>query len=337
MELETGDRRAVGALARQLELCRISPDSVGVVLFDVDTEPAMVEIAVEALTRVGAAAHAVAADDGLVGGTVPDLAASGPPDIVVNLLSGHSDAAEAIIPAYARVLSVTARSLGDLRGVVPHAGLGRRVARGIDLLETGQELHVGDDQGTNLRIGLVGARRWKHDGLAAAPGAVAQWPRGMIGTAPAVGTANGTVVMSPGDIWLPMGWYARSPVTLTLEGGRLVGLEGPPGEVDALRAHLASVGSPSAYRLDAVEIGLLWIDRPRPAALFEPGFADAFGVADHYGHVVVATGDYPTVGIACCLRKATVAVDEVAAVRAGQPQGELAPDVYEQAAHRYPL
>ena len=69
----------------------------------------------------------------------------------------------------------------------------------------------------------------------------------------------------------------------------------------------------------------------------EPGFASSFGVADRYGHVVIATGEYPTVGIACCLRSATVAVDEVAAVRSGQPQGDLAPDVYEQAAHRFPL
>ena len=79
------------------------------------------------------------------------------------------------------------------------------------------------------------------------------------------------------------------------------------------------------------------IDSPRPPALFEPGFAASFGIADRYGHVVIATGDFPVVGIACCLRNATVAVDEVAAVRSGRPQGELAPDVYEQAAHRHPL
>ena len=337
MESEAGDRRAVEILARQLELCRTSPGSDGVVLYDVDTEPAMVDTAVAGLARVGAHPRAVSADDAPFGEPGVDAAGTGPPDIVVSLLGGHLDPRDSIVPSYARVLSVVARSTGELRGVVPHAGLSRRVRRGIDLLEAGQELHVGDDHGTNLRIGLAGARRWRHDGLATAPGAMAEWPRGMIGTAPAVGTANGTMVMSPGDIWLPMGWYARSPVTLTVEGGRLVGLDGPPTEVDAIRAHLASVGSPSAYRIDAVEIGLLWVDRPRPPTLFEPGFADSFGIADRYGHVVIATGDYPTVGVACCLRTATVAVDEVAAVRAGRPQGELAPDIYEQAAHRHPL
>lgn len=259
------------------------------------------------------------------------------PDIVVNLLDGSADAVETLVSPNARVLSVIAHTTGELRGIVPHVGLGRRVKRGLDLLDAGQELHVGDDKGTNLRIGLKGARRWMHDGLATVPGKVAQWPRGMIGSAPAMGTAKGTVVMSPGDIWLPMGWYARSSVVLTFEGGRMVRIEGPQSETDAIRAHLASIGSPSAYRLDAVEIGLLWIDSPRPPALFEPGFSDAFGIADRYGHVVVATGDYPLVGIACCLRNATVAVDEVAAVRSGQPQGDLAPDVYEQAAHRHPL
>ena len=134
-----------------------------------------------------------------------------------------------------------------------------------------------------------------------------------------------------------MGWYARSPVTLTFDAGRLTAIEGPRSETDAIRAHLASVGSPSAYRLDAVEIGLLWVDRPRPPALFERDFADSPLVADRCGHVVIATGDYPTVGIACCIRAATVAVDEVAVVRSGHLQGELAPDIYEQAAHRHPL
>ncbi len=321
-------------MARQLELCRAAPGRPAMVLSDGATDPVLVDAAIHALDQIGARAESVFVDDQ---SSDEENAEPTMPDIVVNLLDGYSDAARTLVSPNARVLSVVARTTGELHGVVPHVGLSRRVKRGLDLLETGQELHVGDDKGTNLRIGLRGARRWMHDGLTTVPGTVAEWPRGMIGSSPAGETAEGTVVMSPGDIWLPMGWYARSSVALTFEGGRMVRIEGPRSETDAIRAHLASVGSPSAYRLDAVEIGLLWIDRPQRPALFEPGFADSFGVADRYGHVVIATGDYPTVGIACCLRSATVAVDEVAAVRSGQPQGDLAPDVYEQAAHRFPL
>ena len=334
--MESGgvNRRAVEVMARQLELCRAAPGRPAIVLADEDTDPALLNSAVQALNKVGSLPRTVLVDDQPKGGMDADLT---PPDIIVNLLNSYSDAGETFVPPNSRVLSVVAHNTGELRGVVPHVGLSRRVKRGMELLAAGQHLHVGDDKGTNLRIGLKGARRWKHDGIATTSGEDAQWPRGMIGTAPVLGTAKGTVVMSPGDIWLPMGWYARSSVVLTFEGGRMVSIEGPRSETDAIRAHLASVGTPSAYRLDAVEIGLLWLDRPRSPALFEPGFADSFGIADRYGHVVVATGDYPTVGIACCLRSATVAVDEVAAVRSGRPQGELAPDVYEQAAHRYPL
>lgn len=321
-------------MARQLELCRAAPGRPALVLSDDATDPALLDAAVHALEQIGTIPTSVFVDE-----LPPEGLSADPttPDIVVNLLNGYPDEVDSLAPPSARVLSVVAHSTGELRGIVPHVGLGRRVRRGMDLLDAGQELHVGDDQGTDLRIALRGARRWMHDGLATVPGTVAEWPRGVIGTAPTPGTGNGTVVMSPGDIWLPMGWYARSSVVLTFQGGRMVSIEGPRSETDAIRAHLASVGSPSAYRLDAVEIGLLWIDSPRPLALFEPGLAGSFGVADRYGHVVIATGDYPTVGIACCLRSATVAVDEVAAVRSGQPQGDLAPDVYEQAAHRFPL
>lgn len=321
-------------MARQLELCRAAPNRPAMVLADDATDPTLLDAAVHALHLVGTLPTSVFVDQ-----LPPDGPSAEPttPDIVVNLLNGYSYEVESLVPSNARVLSVVAHSTGELRGIVPHVGLGRRVKRGMDLLDAGQELHVGDDQGTNLRIGLRGARRWMHDGLATVPGTVAEWPRGIIGSSPVAGTANGTVVMSPGDIWLPMGWYARSPVVLTFEGGQMVRIEGPRSETDAIRAHLASVGSPSAYRLDAVEVGLLWIDSPRPPALFEPGLAGSFDVADRYGHVVITTGEYPIVGIACCLRSATVAVDEVAAVRSGQPQGDLAPDVYEQAAHRFPL
>jgi len=321
-------------MVRQLELCRAAPGRPAMVLSDDATDPALLDATVHALEQIDTIPTSVFVDELPSEGLSADPTT---PDIVVNLLNGYSDEVESLVPSNARVLSVVAHNTDELRGVVPHVGLGRRVKRGMDLLEAGQELHVGDDQGTNLRIGLRGTRRWMHDGLATVPGTVAQWPRGMIGSSPVAGTAKGSVVMSPGDIWLPMGWYVRSSVALTFEGGRMVRIEGPQSETDAIRAHLASVGSPSAYRLDAVEIGLLWIDSPRPPALFEPGLAGSFGVADRYGHVVVATGDFPTVGIACCLRNATVAVDEVAALRSGQPQGDLAPDVYEQAAHRFPL
>ncbi|MCQ3809108.1 MAG: hypothetical protein KTV68_00980 [Acidimicrobiia bacterium] len=334
MKSEAVDRRAVEVLARQLELCRVSPERPATVLADGATDPALVDTSVHALEQIGALPRTVSIDNLPPSGADTDPT---PPEIVVNLLNGYSDAVETLVSSNSRVLSVVADCTGDLRGVVPHVGLSRRVQRGLDLLEAGQELNVSDNHGTNLRVGLQGARRWVHDGLAAHPGKVAEWPRGMIGSAPVAGTAKGTVVMSPGDIWLPMGWYVRSTVALTFDGGRMVSIEGPQSETDAIRAHLASIGNPAVYRLDAVEIGMLWIDSPRPPALFEPGFADSFGVADRYGHVVIATGDYPTVGIACCLRSATVAVDEVAAVRSGRPQGELAPDVYEQAAHRYPL
>ena len=328
------NRRAVEVVARQLELCRAAPGRPAIVLADEDTDPALLNAVVQALEKIGSLPRTLLVDDRPMVGMEADLT---PPDIVVSLLDGYSDAEKTLVAPNSRVLSVVAHNTGELRGVIPHVGLSRRVKRGLELLEAGQQLHVGDDKGTDLRIGLKGARRWMHDGIATTPGNAAQWPRGMIGTAPALGTAKGTVVMSPGDIWLPLGWYARSSVVLTFEGGRMVSIEGPRSETDAIRAHLASVGTPSAYRLDAVEIGLLWIDSPRPPALFEPGYADSFGIADRYGHVVVATGEFPTVGIACCLRNATVAVDEVAAVRSGRPQGELAPDVYEQAAHRFSL
>ncbi|WP_419918034.1 hypothetical protein [Candidatus Poriferisocius sp.] len=334
MGTNAATHRAVATLARQLELCRVSANKIGVVLADDYTDPLLVRAASEALTHVGAHSHTVLMNDQTLNGQEANLGGPDPPEMVVNLLRNHLDTLQTMVPPCSRVLSVVADGIEDLRGLVPHTGLSRRASRGLALLEAGQELNVGDSGGTNLRMGLNGAHRWKHDGLVTTPGTVAEWPRGIIGVAPAPGTAEGTVVMSPGDIWLPMGWYARSPVTLTFEKGIMVDLDGPSGEVDAVRAQLASVGSRSAYRLAAVEIGMQWIDRLRSPALFEPGFADSLNVGDRYGHVVVTTGDLPTVGIACCLRKATVAVNEVAAVRAGHLQGELAPDIYEQAAHQ---
>ena len=162
-------------MARQLELCRAAPTRPAMVLSDDATDPALLDAAVQALRQVGTLPTSVFVDQLPLDGPSAEPTT---PDIVVNLLNGYSDEAESLVPSNARVLSVVAHSTGELRGVVPHVGLSRRVKRGMDLLDAGQELHVGDDQGTNLRIGLRGARRWMHDGLATAPGTVAEWPRG---------------------------------------------------------------------------------------------------------------------------------------------------------------
>ena len=187
MRSEASVRRAVDVLARQLELCRAAPGRGSIVLCDDASDPSMVDTAVHALEQIGAPPTVVSADDPPLEG-----ANAGPqmPEIAVNLLDHDADAQQALIPPSARVLSVVARTTADLRGVVPHAGLGRRVKRGLDLLETGQKLHVGSENGTNLRIDLKGARRWSHDGLATVSGQAAEWPRGMIGSAPAPGTAR---------------------------------------------------------------------------------------------------------------------------------------------------
>ena len=178
MSAEGVDRQAVEALSRQLELCRIAPGSTGVVLADDYTEPVLVDAAVAALTRVGAVPSVIEAGDSPLDQLGDVLSEAGSTGIVVNLLEEEPDELEAMVGAHARVLTVVGPGIGLLRGVVPHAGLGRRARRGMDLLESGVELHLSDMDGSNLRIGLRGARRWKHDGLASAPGSVAQWPRG---------------------------------------------------------------------------------------------------------------------------------------------------------------
>ncbi len=334
--------QAINVFARQLELCRVrSGDSVAL-LCDTDSNQTLLQCATEALAQLGIVSDTVLVDLSLqrlhtVSDEMPVDA-----DFVLDFSSCLPQQIERLVTSGSRVLKVLVQNIGDLQEVAPHSGLGRRAKRGLELLNTSRQLCLTDDTGTKLTVDLNDTQCWQEDGLSTVAGQLVRWPRGVIGVPLESGTAKGKVVLAPGDVWLPMGWFVRCTVTLKINKGRLVAVNGPQGEVEAIESYLNSCGDADVYRLSTLEIGLLWLDQPAMPQLFERGLADSLFLCDLYGHVSIFTGAQVDDrrhmrGIGGCLRTATVALDDVCVIRSGCPQGELAPDVYEQAAHRWPL
>ncbi|MGE0253282.1 MAG: hypothetical protein AB7N54_01700 [Alphaproteobacteria bacterium] len=90
-----------------------------------------------------------------------------------------------------------------------------------------KELRVMSRAGTDFRCGLGDLRTVTQWGYADEPGHVDQWGVGHVSTWPNIGSAEGTVVLQPGDAWiLPYVRYVEDAVRLDIEKGVIVNVEG---------------------------------------------------------------------------------------------------------------
>jgi leucyl aminopeptidase (aminopeptidase T) len=115
-------------------------------------------------------------------------------------------------------------------------GLARRGRVVADALSAGAEARITCANGSDLRLGLEGRQGISDDGLLQAPGAFGNLPCGEGFIAPVEGTGEGTLVV---DGTIATIGTPDTPVTLTVQGGHLVGAAGPEGErlMELLTAH----------------------------------------------------------------------------------------------------
>jgi 2,5-dihydroxypyridine 5,6-dioxygenase len=105
-----------------------------------------------------------------------------------------------------------------LKDAVIHAG---------QRLERAREMRVVSDAGTDLTVRCGEYPVMIQYGFAELPGRFDHWGAGMVHTFPNEGTANGTVVIAPGDIVvLPYCRYVQDEIRLHVSGGFIRKIEG---------------------------------------------------------------------------------------------------------------
>jgi 2,5-dihydroxypyridine 5,6-dioxygenase len=186
-----------------------------------------------------------------------------------------------------RVLRVTA-SEDMLARLFPTAEVRGLTEASERVLAKGEKLRVTSPGGTDLQMDKAGREVTTQYGYTDTPGRWDSWPSGFLYTAPVEETAEGRLVLSPGDLLVHLGRYVTEPVVCTLKAGMIVEVEGG-ADAMLLRERLASWGEPLAYRISHIGWGTdrraKWIAMAnRPAA--DAG-AEARSI---YGNVQIAFG-----------------------------------------------
>lgn len=288
----------IGMALAELKLCRVTRQETVIVFSDTRTNPNYVAAFLgsgKELARTVFELKIPILPDGQgadieLGPIVKILRES---HLVIDLSTGeflhlHRKWLGQVLSGGARVLQVRAAD-DQLRRCFPTEEVRRRTLAGAERLDQAKEIRVSTKAGTELRMRKEGRRASTQYGISDVPGRWDSWPSGFVYCAPQEETANGVIVLDVGDLLVMMGRYVAEPVRLTVEGGRLIEIE---GGVDAvlLRDHLEQSQDPEAYVISHIGWGTdpraRWTEAAQRGT--EDGGRDARSI---YGNVQIAFGE----------------------------------------------
>jgi 2,5-dihydroxypyridine 5,6-dioxygenase len=120
----------------------------------------------------------------------------------------------------------------DLERLMAPPGLKEACIYARDLVQNAKSMVVKSSAGTDLHCGLGKMTTSCQYGFSEEPGRVDHWGGGHFSTWPNIGSAEGTVVLQPGDCWiLPYVRIVEDEVRLTIEKGVIRDIR---GKVDAI-------------------------------------------------------------------------------------------------------
>lgn len=256
-----------------LTLCKVRPSETVLIFTDPGFPHCMyLPASLVAARSLGAKAYVMftQSDQGLEDELV--RAAWTHADMIVGMFSlpsGYSwlytDFNNDVLAAGARVLTIH-EPPDRLKRMFPTEQVRRRGLAGAKLMQQAREVHIVSKVGSDLTLRKDGRKGSYQCGIADSPGRWDHWPSGMVSCAPLEDSAEGTVVIRPGDILLGSLRHATSEVRLSFEAGRVTRIEGGPdarqtdeyferaGDEDSYRP--AHVGWGTDHRADWRHVGM---------------------------------------------------------------------------------
>ena len=227
--------RLTALFRRELELCKVVPTETIFVLSDLSSRRAYVEAAFAAAAELGADVYEMCVNQvpswtkvgvptvGACSGTVAALEAA---DLVIGLHGAFFTAwVQQVRAAGTRVLLVVDHP-DDLDQLMAPAGLKEAVLHADKRLAETKVMRILSDAGTDLSLACGEYPVMSQYGYADEPGRMDQWGVGHVHTFPNEGSANGRVVISPGDIILPYCRYVVDEIRLEIADGHIRKIEG---------------------------------------------------------------------------------------------------------------
>jgi len=280
---------------RQLELCSIKSGEAVIAFTNTMTNPSYSAALFGAAGVLGADLYQIvvpANNDWMRSRAIIDAWRSA--DLVIGMLQStdthwvYSDAHNEALEAGTRTLMIEEPE-DVLRRLFPSERVTARVMASQRILGPGSTLRITSDAGTDLRLRKDGRIAAVQYGYADAPGRFDHWPSGMVSTAPIEESAEGTLVIDAGDVLLPLGRYAESPIRCTFREGKAIAIEGG-ADARLMRDFLESARDEGAFMLS--HIGWGSEDRARWSVV-GLRFWEGGGVMDsegYYGNMLIAFG-----------------------------------------------
>ncbi|HIZ97815.1 MAG TPA: hypothetical protein H9805_04465 [Candidatus Janibacter merdipullorum] len=322
---------------KQFELCKVVPGEVVAVIAELGEKEEYVAASVAAARQLGASAlvlHASSLSSPMLPPYEADgrevaalLAAAGEADFVVDCTVGgliHSDVRTRITGNGKRMLfvaepnDVLERLMGgeDVKASVSAAG---------DVLRDGSTLHVVSDAGTDLTADVSGedlpiTMQW---GYVDVPGRWDHWPSGFAACFPKDRSAQGRIVLQPGDALIPWQRYVRDEVTIEVKDGFITSITGG-ADAHVLNDYFESWEDPEVWALSHMGWGLLPQARWSAFDVYDPRTLYGQELRSTAGNFMWSTGsnrfaDRETPAhLDVPMRNCTVSVDEQVVVRDGK-------------------
>lgn len=158
----------------------------------------------------------------------------------------YTDTSNDALKGGARVLMVQ-ENFDALKRMLPNETLRRRGKLGAELLAEAKEIRITSKAGSDFTMRKDGRKAGYQCGIADEPGRWDHWPSGLVNCAPIEDSAEGVYVVETGDVLLGLRKFAQSRVTMTLEKGKIVKIEGGT-DAYLLQSYLESHGDEGAFR-----------------------------------------------------------------------------------------
>jgi 2,5-dihydroxypyridine 5,6-dioxygenase len=176
-------------------------------------------------------------------------------DMVVDMMGMDRGTEQSeILAAGTRILLVK-EPPETLMRLIPAQEDKRAVLDATGRLGRARTMAIRSENGTDLTVKVGQYACLTQYGFADEPGRWDHWPGAFVATWPNEHSANGTVVLSPGDVILPFKQYVRTPIALDIKEGYIQKIE---GGFDAryLRDYMAKFNDREGYAVSHLGWGL---------------------------------------------------------------------------------
>lgn len=338
--------RWITAFRRTFELCGVRAGDEVAILAETQSRPVLPRLAELALLAMEARPFHVVMPSPPVSTAIPlrstgtSLALQGNAAAIAGLAAAklvvdctvegllHAKERGAIMSQGARVMMISNEHPEVLERLAPDPAMGDVVRAAVARAKAASVMRVTSPAGTDLTVRLTGAPVRAAMGFTSAEAPVAYWPAGLIAIFPDAGSVEGRVVLAPGDANLTFKEYCREHSALTIEGDRVVAIEGDGMEAAMLRGQLEDWNEPDAWCVSHVGWGLNPKARWDGLMAYDKAEVNGTELRAFAGNFLFSTGSNEHAGRFCRghfdfpMRGCTVELDGVAVVRDGRLTGE---------------